>query len=1124
MLSAFTARPIIELRDRDKSKIETIVAYGDRVLVGLNSGALRIYRLNQPTITENGSTTDPGGNDGERQATSASNSAASSTKPTDLLREVERFSTRSIDQLAIIKEANTIVSLSNYHVSLHDLQSYELIETLSRTKNASCFAVTSNIVKDADTGIPEIISRLAVAVKRRLLLWSWHESELDDEDVAEISLPETIRSATWASATKILCGMNGGYVMVDVVTHAMEDIVSPGSVAAAGGSQGSRFGAFSGAGMGYMGLGGYMPRPLATKLKDGEMLLARDINTLFVDDEGKALDRKQIPWQSAPESVGYSYPYILALLAPSKGSLEVRNPNSLSLLQNISLPGASQIHLPPPTVSLAHAGKGFHISSDRCVWKMGATDYDSQIDELIGSEHYDEAISILGMLEDALLRNKTETLREVKMRKAEVLFSKKDFRRSMDLFNEDDVHAPPERVLKHFPRRIAGDLSVWPEEEPEREEVGEDEGSGEEGNKAEEAEGQEENKEATKADATEKNTNGNSNSTGTRSNSPETPPAAPSSPGPGGALAKFFGGKRTLSDTQSIASSKRNSLEHDEAERVKAELAAAKPRPLDGKDLTSAVIELISYLAGTRARLQRVIDPVTGKLKRSSNFDQKKANGTGLSRDDEDAEKLLRLTPTDSEKQQEQELVSTFRLVDTTLFRAYMLSRPTLAGPLFRIPNFCDPDVVNELLLEKKSFTELVDFFYGKKLHKEALELLRRFGTSAHPDPAAPALHGPDRAIRYLQSLPPSEIDLTLEHAAWTLKANPDYAMEIFVGDTENAENLPRDKVVAFLRKQDTDLEMVYLAHIIDELGDLTPEFHNRLVELSVQRIRGMDRDGDEGKWDDEMDKFLAFLRQSSQYSLSKAFGLIPRDDAGFYEAQAIVLSNMGQHKQALEIYAFKMKDYSKAEEYCNRVSLLTDEEASKTESGAGRDNDGGAGETPTIYHTLLSLYLQPPRPHEKEPKLGPALDLLSRHGSRLPENSTLGLIPDDLPVGALESYFRGRIRSVNSLVNESRIAAAMRKSESISVAARLHLGDDKGWGQNPSQGGRSRHVTITDERHCVVCHKKLGGGMRLGGGAGSVVAVLADNTVVHYGCLGRATGQRGENAAARVPSWGRGF
>ena len=37
--------------------------------------------------------------------------------------------------------------------------------------------------------------------------------------------------------------------------------------------------------------------------------------------------------------------------------------------------------------------------------------------------------------------------------------------------------------------------------------------------------------------------------------------------------------------------------------------------------------------------------------------------------------------------------------------------------------------------------------------------------------------------------------------------------------------------------------------------------------------------------------------------------------DAAFYEAQAVVLSGMGQHKQALEVYVFKMNNYEKAEE-----------------------------------------------------------------------------------------------------------------------------------------------------------------------------------------------------------------
>jgi hypothetical protein len=37
--------------------------------------------------------------------------------------------------------------------------------------------------------------------------------------------------------------------------------------------------------------------------------------------------------------------------------------------------------------------------------------------------------------------------------------------------------------------------------------------------------------------------------------------------------------------------------------------------------------------------------------------------------------------------------------------------------------------------------------------------------------------------------------------------------------------------------------------------------------------------------------------------------------DPDFFESRAIVLSKMGQHKQALQIYVFQLKDYAKAEE-----------------------------------------------------------------------------------------------------------------------------------------------------------------------------------------------------------------
>jgi hypothetical protein len=1120
--------------------------------------------------------------------------------PTDLLREVEKFSSRAIEQLAIIKEANIIVSLSAYQVSLHDLQTYELVETLTRTKNASCFAVTSNIVKDAATGIPEIISRLAVAVKRRLLLWNWHESELGDE-VNEIVLPEAIRSVTWTTATKLVCGMNAGYVLVDIDSSSITEINGSGAAAAAG--QGTRFGAAS---MGYMGLGGYMPKPLAAKLADGQMLLAKDINTLFIDAEGKPLEKRQIPWQSAPENIGYSYPYILALQPPSKGSLEVRNPDTSSLLQTINLPGAAQLHIPPPTVSLAHAGKGFHISSDRAVWKMDATDYDSQITELTDQKKYDEAISVLNMLEDALLKDKTGTMREIKMLKAEVLFKAKKYRDSMDVFNEDEVHAPPERVLKLFPRMIAGDLSSEAKQEDSTPETDDED------------QADEPNDEETKDNGEKQTTEAASLA------------AQAVSPTKAGGFSRYWpmagGHKKTDSDTASISSKQGPSGADKDGDTTsisskKPEPAMADDATFEGQDLMEAVRELNSYLAGTRARLQRILDPSTGKLKRQSSSTTSDTRLTTYSEDpfkstQSDGSFLIDTSKVDSDKELEDSLKATFTLVDTTLFRAYMYSQPKLAGSLFRIPNFCDPKVVNEKLLESNRYGELVDFFYGKKLHREALTLLRRFGTAPedtnghgldetskekkgivqwlkpklkssedtnledhgennthdggdtngdaetipiNPHEIPPELRGTRRTIMYLQSMPPGLIDLILEFADWVLRLDPDAGMEIFLADSENAETLPRERVVKYLGGIDVALEIKYLEHIIDELGDATLDFHDRLIALMISKLRG-ETDGETHNGD-MMERLIRFLRESRQYSLTRAHGLIPRDgrssdsvlfvlptdkstDARFYEARAVVLSNMGQHKQALDIYVFQMQDYAKAEEYeqisqlmissltgvpryCNRVhksQLDSPAPGSPTSPNFSRDprpasSQGQSSESldqddpdsaPSIYHTLLSIYLRPPPPHT--PNLAPALELLSKHGSRLPAVSSLSLIPDDLPVSKLESYFGGRIRAANSKLAETRVMEGMRRALLVDTQALLLLGD----GIPGGQGGRNRRVVVGEERVCGVCHKRLGNG--------GVVGVLPDNGVVHYGCLGRsgmATNTAGGGRTV-AGAWGR--
>lgn len=413
-------------------------------MVGLSTGSLRIYRVNE--------TVDDAGVEGEGYEAENASSTTQKSGVVDLMREEEKFSKYKIEQLAIVKEANLLISLSNGYVSSHDLQTYELQETLAKTKGASVFAVTSNIVKDPATGVPSILSRLAVAVKRKLLLWSWQDMELTS-DTTELALVTSIKTLTWATGTKVVAGLSSSYVLVDVETSTITDIVGPGSIGGAPGQDGGRFGGVGMAGMGYIGMAGMAPKPLATRLYNEELLLAKDINTLFIDPEGTPLKRRQIPWSLAPEAIGYSYPYLLALQS-SRGTLEIRNPETYTLLQTISLPHANHLHVPQPNVSLAHAGKGFLVTSERCIWRMKALEYDSQIDELVKSGDLDEAISLVGMLEDALLKDKESRWREIRILKAQSLFDQRKFRASIELFTE--VSAPPERVIRLYPSTISG--------------------------------------------------------------------------------------------------------------------------------------------------------------------------------------------------------------------------------------------------------------------------------------------------------------------------------------------------------------------------------------------------------------------------------------------------------------------------------------------------------------------------------------------------------------------------------------------------------------------------------------------------------------------------------------------
>ncbi|KAF1938106.1 hypothetical protein EJ02DRAFT_458131 [Clathrospora elynae] len=1040
MLSAFTARPIVELKLRDKSKIESILAYGDRVLVGLNTGALRIYRVNDSIEDPDAEQKQHGDQHGDQPE-----HPTPKTRPADLLREEEKFSRRPIQQLAIIKEANILVSLSDNYVSIHDIQTYALQERLEKTRGATTFAAASNIVKDPITGIPSIVSHLAVAVKRKMILWTWQDMELTG-DAVEISLIASVKSLTWATGTKIVAGMDPGFVMVNIENQEVQDIIKPGALPEGASQGGARFGAVSSSGMGYMGMGSWVPKPLATRLGEGEMLLAKDVNSLFIDTDGNAIEKRQVPWHAAPETIAYSYPYMLTLQPPSKGSLEVRNPDTLSLLQLISLPNVSFLHVPQPNISLAHAGKGFLVASDRCIWRMGAQSYETQIDELVANGRYDEALSLLNMLEDTLLLDKEGRVREIQMLKARALFDQKKYREAIYLFT--DAKAPPERVISLYPRSIAGHLA--PDE-------------------------------SVKGDGSavdEEEANGDKPAPDSKESTPPTAATIGRS-----MMGRFVGSAKD--DAMETASVRKRPTDPAQSDKVAAD-----------KDFKDSVRALQSFLAQSRVQIQRYVD-TDGNLKEPLPAPSESQPEEYKPPFHFFIEETSLPTPVDWKAK----LLEVAQVVDTTLFRAYMIASPTLAGSLFRLPNFCEPDVVMEKLYETGRYADLIDFLHGKKLHRQALELLEKFGRNEADEEVSPALQGPQRTVGYLQQLPPEMIDLILEFAEWPLRTDSKLGMDVFLADTENAETLPRDKVLDFLGNIDLKLAVKYLEHIIEELNDLNVDFHQRLVDLLLERLKNGDFENDEEKaeWRERLQMFLK--KEHAQYNRYRVFQQLPINDPDYYEARAIVLSKMGQHKQALAIYVFQLKDYKKAEEYCNQVYIAPPTPSSPMLSSHSSPNSASHIEDtePSIYHVLLALYLTPPPPNQAN--WPPALDLLSKHGARLPASTTLDLIPPSLPVKDLESYFFGRIRNANSVLNEERIVARLRGVEKVAVEARMLLGDGTvGRDGKVVPGGLNRRVVVDQDRHCAVCHKRFGG---------SAIRVFPDNSVVHSGCMRGSVGRK---------------
>ncbi|KAK9761456.1 Vacuolar morphogenesis protein 6, variant 2, partial [Basidiobolus ranarum] len=273
---------------------------------------------------------------------------------------------------------DVLVSLSDNVVSMYDTQTLTLRPQLPKIKNAYLFAVSSSI--EIEDGIPAIMTRLCVAVKKKLVIYSWEDMDL--LDTKEFNVPDKVRKITWASSTKLCLSFTKGYVILDLSTGKLTELFVNAGEGTGLGSSLSELGSMA---IGAMGMILNAGKPLIVRLPNDELLVEKDNVSIFISPDGTPTRKAGISWSAAPEELGYSFPYAIAILSKH---VEIRNIGTQRLVQNIELMHAQMMT----------QGKVIYIASADHVWRLIPLDFMKQIDQLVESNEFEEALSLLDQI------------------------------------------------------------------------------------------------------------------------------------------------------------------------------------------------------------------------------------------------------------------------------------------------------------------------------------------------------------------------------------------------------------------------------------------------------------------------------------------------------------------------------------------------------------------------------------------------------------------------------------------------------------------------------------------------------------------------------------------------------
>jgi tetratricopeptide (TPR) repeat protein len=858
---------------------------------------------------------------------------------------------------------------------------------------------------------------------------------------------------------------------------------------------------------GLSGLSGYMGmasknKPMVVQIEGGEVLVCRESLGVFLSEDGKPTRRDGIEWRAVPEEVAYVKPYVLSIVppivrqTPAYPTLQISSASTLAVVQSLPFPPsedtnttgagnypsvrlltASTGNKPPVFVKVTPTERGALERDGLTIWSLEMKSWGRQIDDLVQSGEYQEALALLHSVDEVLLDDKEERKAHIEALYAVSLFSQGKYGEAIDHFLELDTN--PARVIALYPSYISGplarDRSLWLEMfgakklQPNTNVVPDSAKTM--------ASAADDNASIMSGRSTARNVprdrsilnfwgrrphsmiGGDNEELGT---SP-VPSMSKGSPAKAGASTTSQPEHKDQGTSFSQSQQQPQSSVAANADATVAELPAipattALPQPTE--DERQAIDALGSFLADRR----RIYKPILEQ--------QPSSHSIAMSQVKRDPTWLLALPSKALGALEMDQLLAIAQTVDTALFKTFLATKPGLIGSLCRLENWCEVTQVEELLMQRQKFSELIALYGGKEMHDKALALLRKMSeeegdmkTKVEP------------TVRYLQNLDASHIELILTTSHWVWALDHDSALEIFTADTGKVSSFPRYTIVSDLERFDDAFCTRYLDHLVYNLGEGDPGLHEKLATLLLRQAERSK--GEDGV---AMGKLTDLLEFSRQYRAERILNRVPTDETAFYDIRALLLGRLGQDEAALRIYVDKLGDHGKAEEYCKRI----------------------ANEQPdsSVFLTLLRIYLRPKKKTSGKEvsqsldsiQLEPALKIISRYGAQLNAKAAMELLPLHVPLSSVDLFTSKALCQTSAKQAETKIISEIAKERSLQVAQSM-------------TALHRRRVRITEGRTCPRCMKRLGN---------SVVAVTTKGAVLHYGCSSLSSGDESSRGSPR--------